>query len=130
MVIRKALWSMIVLGTVLLAGCPVSMQVKLLNGGIENIDVLSGYSDAVLAEIAPGERKEAIYNFDCFRVRAGGVLYEFKPIVPPAEYINTGAFSSSFEGEFTADRKLKIYPSNHAPEKSIELPAGCTPEIQ
>jgi len=65
-----------VLTSLSLVGCPTQFNVKVLNESSSTIHILSGYSDVELSRIEPGEATQVAYNLDCFRVRAGELIYE------------------------------------------------------
>lgn len=114
-----------VVGCLILGGCPAQFKVDVRNGTDEVIYILSGYSDVVLSEIDPGEADKVPYNFDCFRVKSGGQLYEYKPVMPPDEYVKNGLFSSSFEAVFTRGKEFRIYSGDKEQAEELYLAKGC-----
>lgn len=114
-----------VLTSLSLAGCPTQFNVKVLNESSIPIHILSGYSDIELSRIEPGEATQVAYNLDCFRVRAGELIYEYKPVMPPAQYVQNGLFSSSFKAVFTGAQELKIYVDGEKQNESLYLVKDC-----
>ncbi|MEL4371553.1 hypothetical protein [Shewanella xiamenensis] len=114
-----------VLTSLSLVGCPTQFNVKVLNESSSTIHILSGYSDVELSRIEPGEATQVAYNLDCFRVRAGELIYEYKPVMPPAQYVQNGLFSSSFKAVFTGAQELKIYVDGEKHNESLYLVKGC-----
>ncbi|MCU8002296.1 MULTISPECIES: hypothetical protein [unclassified Shewanella] len=115
----------IVLAGLNLAGCPTQFNVEVLNDSSSTIHILSGYSDLELSRIEPGEATQVAYNLDCFRVRAGELIYEYKPVMPPAQYVQNGLFSSLFKAVFTGAQELKIYVDGEKQNESLYLVKGC-----
>ncbi|MGL4578281.1 hypothetical protein HG547_03280 [Shewanella sp. DNRA4] len=115
----------IVLSSLSLVGCPTQFNVEVLNESSIPIHILSGYSDVELSRIEPGEATRVAYNLDCFRVRAGEQIYEYKPVMPPAQYVQNGLFSSSFKAVFTGAQELKIYVDGEKQNESFYLVKGC-----
>ncbi|MDT3297750.1 hypothetical protein Q4Q57_21830 [Shewanella sp. SP2S2-6] len=114
-----------VLTSLSLVGCPTQFNVEVLNESSIPIHILSGYSDIELSRIEPGEATQVAYNLDCFRVRAGELTYEYKPVIPPAQYVQNGLFSSSFKAVFTGAQELKIYVDGEKQNESLYLVKGC-----
>lgn len=114
-----------VLTSLSLVGCPTQFNVEVLNESCIPIHILSGYSDIELSRIKPGEATQVAYNLDYFRVRAGELIYEYKPVMPPAQYVQNGLFSSSFKAVFTGAQELKIYVDGEKQNESLYLVKGC-----
>lgn len=110
---------------ILLSGCPAQFKVNLQNNTDKKILIISGYSDVVLSEIDPGKEIIVNYNFDCFRVKFGEDIYEYKTIMPPVQYVKNGMFSSSFKAIFTVDKQLKIFVDSKEKKEEQYLAKGC-----
>ena len=112
---------------VLLTGCPATTKVVLRNESLGKIEVLSAYSDAVLASIEPGSTETVVYNQDCFRVRKEDSVIGFRPIVPPDRYIEVRTFSVRIFGAFTKDDGLEStrLESHEGKDPNIPLARGC-----
>jgi hypothetical protein len=106
-----------------LTGCPVTVKVEVTNESESEIAIL--YSTGYESKILPGETKEELYKFDCFRVKTGGKLLEFQQIRPPEHYFDTGVSSSTIYAEFTANEELKIYKKSGNAADVIALKRGC-----
>jgi len=108
-------------------GCPARTMVVLRNDSSRTIEVLSGYSDAVLGSIGPNMSEAIAYNQDCFRVRAGGRVLGFYPVVPPDQYIEVGAFSTQIFAVFTKTEGLEItaIKGERGDSPNITLEPGC-----
>jgi hypothetical protein len=106
------------------------MKIVLSNGSPTDIEVLSAYSDAVLARIAPSNSATTIYNQDCLRIRRGTEILEFRPVIPPDRYIDARVFSVRISALFTQSNELKITPldSRVGTDVTISLPRGCAAE--
>lgn len=115
----------VVIGCLVLVGCPVQFKVDVQNDTDQVIYIISGYSDVVLSEIEPGKANKVAYNFDCFRVKSGSQVYEYKPVMPPGAYVRNGLFSSSFKAVFTKDKEFRLYESDKEQEVGLHLVKGC-----
>lgn len=107
-----------------LAGCPVTVKVKVTNESSSEIAIL--YSTGYESIISPGETKEELYKFDCFLVKTAGKLLEFQQIRPPDHYFDTGISSSTIYAVFTHGEELKIYKKNGTAADVITLERGCS----
>ncbi|WNZ54482.1 hypothetical protein QT397_16455 [Microbulbifer sp. MKSA007] len=115
----------VVIGCLILSGCPVQFKVDVRNDTDEIIYILSGYSDVVLSEIESGDADKVAYNFDCFRVKSGGQVYEYKPVIPPEGYVKNGLFSSSLKAVFTSAKEFRVYTDDKEQEEALYLVKGC-----
>lgn len=115
----------IIVISLILGGCPAQFKAEVRNDTDRVIHILSGYSDVVLSEIEPGKADKVAYNFDCFRVQSGDHLYEYKPVMPPEEYVKNGLFSSSFKAVFTEAKEFKIYVDDEEQKEELHLVKGC-----
>jgi hypothetical protein len=113
----------------LFAACPATTKVVLRNESANEIEVLSAYSEAVLATIAPAATETIVYNQDCFRVRSDGEVIGFQPVVPPPEYIEVRTFHVRIFGVFTKGNDLEITPleGREGEDPNIPLKRGCEP---
>jgi hypothetical protein len=107
-----------------LSACPLTFNVEINNKSDETLFILSGYSNVILSKIEPGEVEEVAYNFDCFRIRKGDSVLEYKPVVPPKEYVKRGWFSSTFKAVFS-DGDVKIYGTSDDYQPSLYLKNSC-----
>lgn len=117
--------SAVVIGCLMLGGCPVQFKVDVRNDTAEVIYILSGYSDVILSKIESGKSHKVAYNFDCFRVKSGDQIYEYKPVMPPEGYVKNGLFSSSFKAVFTEDKEFRIYADGREQKGELYLVRGC-----
>jgi len=126
---RPVRWP-VVIAALLTSACPATMQVALRNDSPEEIEVLSAYSDAVLARIAASSSEDVPFGQDCFRVRAGGQVLEFQPAIPPDAYIEVGLFRTRISATFTRSNEVQITPAEAHPstDAGIGLKRGCPVE--
>ena len=109
--------------TLLLVGCPVTINLAITNTTSEDIEVI--YSTGFVSMIAPGETKDELFKSDCIRVRSKSKTYQFKSVMPPEGYIQTGSLSSMLYAEFTEENEFKIYKKDSKKTDFIYLKQGC-----
>ena len=111
----------------LLVACPSTTKLSLRNDSSSEIEVISAYSDAVLASIAPGESETVLYGQDCLRIEARGRLFEFPPALPPDGYTKVGTFGVRIFAVFTPEEQLELtHPAGQTLERrNFTVEPGC-----
>jgi len=111
----------------LLVACPATTKIALKNDSTTEIEVLSAYSDAVLARIEPSGSETVVYSQDCLRIRTGGGILEFQPTIPPAAYCEVRTFSVLVSATFDRSHDLEIIRRDGPAESfpNLSLARGC-----
>lgn len=120
-------WFLLLSLAALAVACPATTKLVLWNDSPAEIEVLSAYSDAVLARIAPSTSETVIYNQDCFRIRKGSETLEFQPAIPPDRYVEVRTFNVRISATFTRDNELEITPLGDqiGTDPNISMKRGC-----
>lgn len=87
-------------------------------------DLFVTYVNGHTSRIGPGDVRKELFDVECITIVADGVSYEFRPVWPPQEYVETGMFSSKVDAVFTEDQEL-ILVQPEAQSVALELERGC-----
>lgn len=108
-----------------LSGCPVNLNVDIMNDSADPIHVISRNSDVVLLAVAPGKKGQIRYNSECLKIRTGGVVYEYDVSLSSLMYADQKILSSSLNSIFTNSHHLKFFAIDGGFDIRYRLPNGC-----